>query len=48
MDIQEGLGVETFVDGSKFTGNFINGLKEGEGKFEWNDESFYEGNFENN
>jgi len=40
-DFRDGMGVEVYPDGSKFQG------KEGYGIFEWADNSFYAGNFQN-
>ena len=39
MDKQNGHGVETWTDGVRFEGEYVNGCKEGEGKFEWPDGS---------
>jgi hypothetical protein len=46
-DTREGMGVETYPDGSKFQGNFLGGVKSGYGVFDWADGSFYAGDFEN-
>ena len=42
------IGIETWEDGSQFEGNYIDGRKEGKGKFLWMDGSFYEGDFNDN
>ena len=42
-----GKGTEYFIDGSSFVGIFENGLKKN-GKFLWNDGSYYEGDIKNN
>ncbi len=42
------VGIETWEDGSHFEGNYVEGSKEGKGKFKWTDGSMYEGDFVNN
>ena len=44
-DKQHGHGVEIWPDGSRFEGNFYEGLKHGKGHFKWRDGSSYEGDF---
>jgi hypothetical protein len=40
------LGVETWDNGSaKYTGEFYKGKKHGKGRFEWDDGSYYDGDF---
>lgn len=45
---QQHIGVEVWEDGSHFEGNYIEGRKEGRGKFFWTDGSVYEGEFRDN
>lgn len=40
--------MERWPDGSKFEGNYKQGVKQGHGKFTWADGNCYEGNFEVN
>ena len=41
--------MERWPDGSKFEGSYMNGVKQGYGKFTWADQSTYTGTFvENN
>ena len=48
-DTQDGRGVERWPDGSKFEGNYVQGVKQGLGSFTWADGNKYEGEFvENN
>ena len=48
-DKQHGLGTEDFSEnGSSYTGQFSQGVKEGFGRFQWADGSRYEGSFRNN
>ena len=47
-DRQDGIGTETWNDGTSYTGEFKNGQKTGEGKFKYNDGSYYSGTFYNN
>ena len=44
-DEKNGHGVETFPDGSKYDGNFVNGKNQGKGVFTWPDGSKYTGDF---
>ena len=43
--MKNGLGVYTFADGSKYSGEFVNNEYHGMGKFEWFDGKVYEGNW---
>ncbi|XP_057697014.1 ankyrin repeat and MYND domain-containing protein 1-like isoform X12 [Corythoichthys intestinalis] len=43
--IRQGFSVQEFLDGSKYEGNFVNGLKHGEGRYTWKNGEFYEGSF---
>lgn len=47
-DKQHGFGTETWQDGAKFEGNYVEGKKHGKGKFIWSDNSKYEGDFLDN
>ena len=47
-DYQDGVGVETWPDGSIYSGSYAFGKKNGKGKFYWPDKSVYEGEFKNN
>ena len=47
-DMQNGVGTETWDDGTVYIGEFKEGQKTGEGKFIYNDGSNYVGNFLNN
>ena len=47
-DIQDGIGTETWEDGSMYIGEFKMGEKTGEGKFIYKDGSYYVGSFLNN
>jgi hypothetical protein len=40
--------VESWLDGSKYTGEYLKGEKCGNGRYEWPDNSFYDGQWENN
>jgi len=41
--------VERWPDGSKFEGNYVQGVKQGQGEFTWADGNQYHGQFvENN
>lgn len=47
-DLQHGYGCETWSQGKiKFEGNYVQGKKNGQGRYEWADGSFYEGEFFN-
>ncbi len=39
------VGVETWPDGSRYEGQYVEGRKEGHGKFTWADGSHYIGHF---
>ncbi|XP_077462771.1 ankyrin repeat and MYND domain-containing protein 1-like isoform X4 [Stigmatopora argus] len=43
--IRQGFAVQEFLDGSKYEGDFDNGLKHGEGKYTWKNGEVYEGSF---
>jgi len=46
-DLQDGYGVETWEGGKiKFTGQYSQGKKNGEGRFDWADGSYFQGNFQ--
>lgn len=48
-DHQNGQGVETWDNnGSKFSGNFTMNKKQGPGRFDWHDGSYYQGGFAEN
>ena len=47
-DRQEGIGTETWADGTSFNGEFKGGQKTGQGKFRYSDGSKYSGYFLNN
>jgi hypothetical protein len=38
-----GEGVMKYVDGSRYEGSFVNGKREGFGKYTWNKKKYYEG-----
>ncbi|XP_019739911.1 ankyrin repeat and MYND domain-containing protein 1-like isoform X2 [Hippocampus comes] len=40
-----GFGVQEFLDGSKYEGEFVDGLKQGQGRYTWSSGEFYEGSF---
>ncbi|KAJ8376809.1 hypothetical protein SKAU_G00073890 [Synaphobranchus kaupii] len=40
-----GVGVQEWPDGSRYEGEFVNGLKQGEGVFTWANGELYEGSF---
>ncbi|KAM6962472.1 ankyrin repeat and MYND domain-containing protein 1 [Aplochiton taeniatus] len=42
---RQGHGVQEWRDGSRYEGEFLNGLKHGAGKFTWKNGEFYEGSF---
>lgn len=45
-DCQEGQGVETWEsEGNKFSGNFEKNQKQGPGRFDWREGSYYQGGF---
>ena len=45
-DMQHGYGEEIWDNGSaKYLGNFYKGKKSGRGRFEWEDGSYYDGDF---
>lgn len=47
-DLQHGFGKETWEFGKiKFSGQYVKGQKQGRGRYEWVDRSFYEGDFDN-
>ena len=43
--MQNGHGIEHWIDGSIYEGEFKNGKKHGIGHFTWSDGSSYEGQF---
>jgi hypothetical protein len=47
-DAQEGEGEEIYPDGSKYIGEFKNGMKNGKGKLKYADGTYYEGSFQDN
>ena len=46
--MQEGNGEEEWVDGAKYVGLYLNGMKHGNGTYRWANESTYSGNWDNN
>jgi hypothetical protein len=42
-DKQDGHGIETWPDGAKYDGTYVDGKKHGEGVFHWADGSEYQG-----
>ncbi|KAM3876348.1 ankyrin repeat and MYND domain-containing protein 1 [Diretmus argenteus] len=42
---RRGVGVQEWPDGSKYEGEFVNGLKHGRGKYTWENGESYEGSF---
>lgn len=42
-NLQDGQGVETWPDGSKYEGEYKNGKKNGKGAYAWSDGSYYVG-----
>ncbi|XP_051803600.1 ankyrin repeat and MYND domain-containing protein 1 isoform X1 [Acanthochromis polyacanthus] len=42
---RQGLGVQEWPDGSKYEGEFVNGLKHGKGRYTWINGEYYEGSF---
>ena len=47
-DLQNGLGMEKWADGSTFQGTYKNGLKNGPGHYQWADGSEYNGEWLDN
>lgn len=45
--MKEGLGEETFPDGTKYVGSYFNDVKHGMGKFIFDKRCCYEGHIEN-
>ncbi|XP_074524547.1 ankyrin repeat and MYND domain-containing protein 1 [Halichoeres trimaculatus] len=41
----QGLGVQEWLDGSRYEGEFVNGLKHGKGRYTWRNGESYEGYF---
>lgn len=46
--MQHGFGVEMWIDGSKYEGEYCEGKKQGRGKYTWADGSYYDGEWFNN
>jgi hypothetical protein len=46
--LQHGKGVETWNDGSKYEGNYVNGKKQDKGTYTWADGSKYDGEWNDN
>lgn len=47
-DLQHGAGCETWQEGKiKFAGEYVQGRKEGQGRYDWADGSHFEGTFVN-
>ena len=46
--MREGIGIESYDDGSLYCGEFLMGKKNGVGYYQWSDNSFYEGEWSNN
>jgi len=46
--LQDGFGVETWSDGSKYEGEYVAGKKQGKGKYIWADGSQYDGDWVDN
>ena len=44
----QGFGIEKWVDGASYEGNYYMGMKHGQGTFIWADGSKYYGEFQNN
>ena len=45
-DRQHGQGCETWEEGKvRFTGTYVDGIKEGHGRYDWSDSSHFEGEF---
>ncbi|XP_076577750.1 ankyrin repeat and MYND domain-containing protein 1 isoform X2 [Chaetodon auriga] len=42
---RQGLGVQEWPDGSRYEGEFVDGLKHGRGKYTWTNGEYYEGSF---
>ncbi|XP_077462773.1 ankyrin repeat and MYND domain-containing protein 1-like isoform X2 [Stigmatopora argus] len=42
---RQGFAVQEFLDGSRYEGEFVDGLKQGKGKYTWKNGEFYEGSF---
>ena len=42
------MGVETWVNGSRYEGNYLNGCKNGKGVYTWSDGSKYDGEWVDN
>ncbi|XP_061636029.1 ankyrin repeat and MYND domain-containing protein 1-like isoform X1 [Phyllopteryx taeniolatus] len=42
---RQGFGVQDFLEGSKYEGEFVDGLKQGKGRYTWRSGEFYEGSF---
>jgi len=48
MDLVKLLGKETWEDGSKYEGNYVEGRKHGKGTYTWNDGSVFTGDWVDN
>uniref|UniRef100_A0A3P8T7D4 MYND-type domain-containing protein n=1 Tax=Amphiprion percula TaxID=161767 RepID=A0A3P8T7D4_AMPPE len=42
---RQGLGVQKWPDGSRYEGEFVDGLKHGKGRYTWINGEYYEGSF---
>nr|XP_057929061.1 ankyrin repeat and MYND domain-containing protein 1-like isoform X2 [Doryrhamphus excisus] len=42
---RQGVGVQESLDGSRYEGEFVNGLKHGKGRYTWKSGELYEGSF---
>ncbi|KAG7242286.1 hypothetical protein INR49_023961 [Caranx melampygus] len=42
---RDGFGVKVWLDGSRYEGEFVNGLKHGRGRYTWAQGEIYEGSF---
>lgn len=43
--LKHGKGIEHFINGDSYNGNYEKGRPHGEGRYEWADGSHYEGTF---
>ncbi|XP_026178668.1 ankyrin repeat and MYND domain-containing protein 1 isoform X2 [Mastacembelus armatus] len=44
-ETRQALGVQEWSDGSRYEGEFMNGLKHGSGRYTWTNGEYYEGSF---
>ena len=42
------IGIESWIDGTNYEGQYKDGKKNGKGRFVWSDQSIYEGKLKDN